>query len=78
MDSFFLPARFTRSFMKGRCDVMSIILAILGFILLIPVVIVAATLLLGVGAGLITRVFTIEILIVVGIILLFMVAKKFL
>lgn len=55
---------------------MNIVLAIFGFILLIPVVLVAAVLLLGAGAGIITRIFSIEVLTIVGIVLLIMLAKR--
>ena len=55
---------------------MNFVLAIFGFILLIPVVIVAAVLLLGAGAGLITRIFSMEVFIIVGIVLLVMLAKR--
>lgn len=55
---------------------MQFILAVLGAILLIPVVIVAATLLLGVGAGLITRFFTLEMAGIVIVILIFVLIKK--
>ena len=55
---------------------MGFLCTILGFILLIPVVIVAAALLLGAGAGVITRVFTGEFLLIVGVILVFTLIKK--
>lgn len=55
---------------------MQFLLTILGAILLIPIVIVAAVLLLGAGAGLITRVFTLEFLGIVVVILIFVLIKK--
>jgi hypothetical protein len=55
---------------------MKIVCAIFGFILLIPVVIVAAVLLLGAGAGLITRIFSVEVFGAAIIVLLFMFIKR--
>ena len=50
--------------------------AFLGFILLIPIVIVAAVLLFGAGAGTITKIFTGEVLLVAGIIFVFTLINK--
>ena len=55
---------------------MQFLLTVLGFILLIPIVIVAAVLLLGTGAGLITRFFTLEMAGIVVVILIFVLIKK--
>lgn len=55
---------------------MSFLLTILAFILLIPIVLVAAVLLLGAGAGLITRIFSIEMLGIVIVVLVFTLIKK--
>jgi hypothetical protein len=52
------------------------LLTIFGFILLIPVVIVAAVLLLGAGAGIITRIFSIEMIGIAAVVLLLMLVKK--
>lgn len=55
---------------------MKIICAIFGFVLAIPVVLVAAVLMLGAGAGIITRVFSVEVIGAAVIILLFMLVKR--